>query len=173
MTTRPTTRRALSLALVLAAVGTAACGSRGGSRAADDTSPTPMRTATGGSRANMLTTEEIRRSNITNVFDLVSTLRPRWMQTRGSDSFQQPSVVQVYVDNTRLSAGLAGLRDLASLAVNRIEFVSPIDASARWGPRPRAGRDRRHDGHALTGAVRGRGRPHVRPPRSRRRVSAR
>ena len=55
------------------------------------------------------------------------------MQTRGADSFQRPTEIQVYVDNTRLSAGLNGLRDLSSLGVTKIEFVAPIDASARWG----------------------------------------
>ena len=131
MNTASIARRATSLALAACALAIAACASRA-PRAATPNDPAETASTSRG-RANVLTQEDIRRANITNVFDLVSTLRPRWMQTRGQDSFQRPSEVQVYVDNTRLTAGLNGLRDLASIGVSRIEFVGPIDASARWG----------------------------------------
>lgn len=117
--------------IALAVVALAGCAARAPSAAPSGDRAETASTSRG--RANVLTQEDIRRANITNVYDLVSTLRPRWMQTRGQDSFQRPSVVQVYVDNTRLTAGLAGLRDLAAIGVTRIEFVGPIDASARWG----------------------------------------
>lgn len=113
------------VALALAAT---ACG--GGAA-----TPGPRRTAaqTTGARANTLTQDEIRRSSLANAYDVVSTLRPRWLQTRGTDSFQRPTEIQVYVDNTRMTNGVAGLRDISSLGITKIEWVNPIDAAARWG----------------------------------------
>jgi hypothetical protein len=127
----PATRRRLGLLLLAAGVGaTAACGSSGAPARSTGTSA-----ATGQptGRANSLSQEEIRRSSLANAYDIVSTLRPRWMQTRGADSFQRPTEVQVYVDNTRLSNGINGLREISSLAISKIEWVNPIDAAARWG----------------------------------------
>ena len=126
MTTHLRSRR---LAVALTAAFSLAGACRGSSAAA----PASSRASQPGGRANVLTQDEIRRSNLANAFDIVSTLRPRWLQTRGADSFQRPTEIQVYVDNTRLTNGLNGLREISSLAISRMEWVNPIDASARWG----------------------------------------
>jgi hypothetical protein len=121
--------RSRRVAVALTATLTLAGACRGSSPAAS----TPSRTSQPSGRANVLTQDEIRRSNLANAYDIVSTLRPRWMQTRGADSFQRPTEIQVYVDNTRLTNGLNGLREISSLAISKMEWVNPIDASARWG----------------------------------------
>jgi hypothetical protein len=119
MTFRPTLRRMLALGLALAA----ACASSG--------TAAPRKTTT--NRATVLTQDEIERANIPNLYDLVSSLRPRWLQTRGVDSFQKPSEIQVYLGQTRMQGGVSALKDIASLGVTRVEFVDGITASARWG----------------------------------------
>src|SRR6266496_329750 len=49
-----------------------------------------------------LSQEEMLREHFTNVYDAVASLRSAWLTIRGTDSFQQPSQVWVYYDETRL-----------------------------------------------------------------------
>jgi hypothetical protein len=139
MSTPPSLRRLLAVGLTL--VAAAACAS-GGSRAstngasangANGASSSSHRSMSAGARANVLTLDDIQKAHIPNVFDLVSTLRPRWLQTRGVDSFQKPSEIQVYLGSTRMQGGLNALRELSSLGVTKIEWVDGITASSRWG----------------------------------------
>ena len=123
MSTRSYLRRVAAGCVVLVA---AACASSGGAAGKHPPLNAP-------SRNNVLTADEIQRAHIPNVFDLVSSLRPRWLQTRGVDSFQHPSEIQVYFGNTRMQGGVAALRDISSLGLTKIEFVDGITASARWG----------------------------------------
>jgi len=123
MSTRSHLRRVVAAGLVIVA---AACASSGGSTGKHSAVNAP-------SRNNVLSAEEIQRAHIPNVFDLVSSLRPRWLQTRGVDSFQHPSEIQVYFGNTRMQGGVGALRDISSLGITKIEFVDGITASARWG----------------------------------------
>ena len=113
---------------------TDACASGG---AKSSSSPAPQTASSNrsqrGARTNTLTAEEIANAHIPNVFDLVSSLRPRWLQTRGVDSFQKPSEIQVYLGTTRMQGGVSALRELSSLGITKIEFVDGITASARWG----------------------------------------
>jgi hypothetical protein len=129
MSTRP-----FSVPRLLAAIALGACASGGNSagKSAGTAAP-PSRSMTAPSRANVLTSEEIQRTHLSTVYDVVSALRPRWLQTRGTDSFQHPSEIQVYVGNTRVNGGVAYLRDISALGITRIEFIDGITASARWG----------------------------------------
>jgi hypothetical protein len=132
MTTTSRTRRAVRARVACAAAAIAATVGACAAGSASTRDPAETASTSRGS-ANVLTTDEIRRANVTNVYDLVVTLRPRWTQTRGQDSFQSPTQIQVYIDNARLSAGINGLRDLPAAGVSRVEFVGAIEASARWG----------------------------------------
>ncbi|AHG88090.1 hypothetical protein J421_0553 [Gemmatirosa kalamazoonensis] len=127
----PRPSRWLTAGVLLAAV---ACASGG---AKSPSSPAPQTEASSrsqrGARTNTLTADEISNAHIPNVFDLVSSLRPRWLQTRGVDSFQKPSEIQVYLGTTRMQGGVSALRELSSLGITKIEFVDGITASARWG----------------------------------------
>jgi hypothetical protein len=128
MPDRPHLRRLLAAGLTLASVaGATACASSGSSTGSQSA------TRSNASRPNVLTAEDIQKAHIANVYDLVSSLRPRWLQTRGVDSFQRPSEIQVYLGNTRMNGGISGLRDISSLGVTKIEYVDPISASSRWG----------------------------------------
>lgn len=81
---------------------------------------------------DVITREQIDRGQWANAYDLVSNLRPRWVHTRGADSFENPGQVQVYVDGTRLG-GVQLLRTLPTTAIQRIEWVDPVSAAGRWG----------------------------------------
>jgi hypothetical protein len=83
--------------------------------------------------ANEITRAEIESIQMSNVFDLVSALRPRWLQRRGTDTLGEQGEIRAYIGSTRLSGGLRALRDVPLVGVTRIEFVDPITAGARWG----------------------------------------
>jgi hypothetical protein len=85
-----------------------------------------------GSTADAITREEIDRGQWADAYDLVSTLRPRWVRGRGPDSFANPGQVQVYVDGTRLG-DVELLRSLPTVAIERVEWVDPVSSAARWG----------------------------------------
>lgn len=126
---------AWALALVLS---TAACASGGAARSTsahsgDDASAGSMAGGQPARRTNVLTEDEIMRSHQANAYDVISSLRPRWFQTRGIDSFTQPSQIQVYLGSTRVNGGIESLREMASLGITRMEYVDPIAASSRWG----------------------------------------
>ena len=138
MSNPPPLRRLLAVGLTLSAAACASGGSRASTNGAsangaNGASSSSHRSMSAGARANVLTLDDIQKAHIPNVFDLVSTLRPRWLQTRGVDSFQKPSEIQVYLGSTRMQGGINSLRELNSLGITKIEWVDGITASSRWG----------------------------------------
>lgn len=81
---------------------------------------------------DLLTRAEIDRGQWTDAYTLVQSLRPRWLRPRGPDSFENPGAVQVYVDGTRLG-GVSLLRTLPTTAMQRLEWIDPVEAAGRWG----------------------------------------
>jgi hypothetical protein len=136
MAIRSTMRRILSggIALGVAASLTAcASGGSAGTRANPEAAAGSMASKEPARHANVLTADEIQRSQLTNAYDVISTLRPRWLQTRGVDSFTKPSEIQVYLGSTRMNGGINSLREIAALGITQLEFVDGIAASSRWG----------------------------------------
>lgn len=82
--------------------------------------------------SDVITRAEIERGQWSNVYDLVSNLRPRWVRSRGPDSLENPGQVQVYVDGTRLG-DVQLLRTLPTHAIERLEWIDPVSAAGRWG----------------------------------------
>jgi hypothetical protein len=79
-----------------------------------------------------LTQDEIRDRNFTNVYDAIASMRANWLVVRGTDSFNNPSEVWVYYDQTKLG----GVETLKAVTVNEIAYLrrySGIDATTRWG----------------------------------------
>lgn len=79
-----------------------------------------------------LTQDEIRERNFNNAYDAVASMRANWLVVRGTDSFQNPSEVWVYYDQTKLG----GVETLRAVTVNEIAYLrhySGIDATTRWG----------------------------------------
>lgn len=80
----------------------------------------------------LITFEEIRSSEASDVYTLIARLRPRWLQTRGRQSIIMPEDVMVYLDNARYG-GLASLRNLSTGGVTSLTYVDGRTATQRWG----------------------------------------
>ncbi len=87
-----------------------------------------------GRDRNRITFEEIRTGPRSNALDLVQTLRPRWLQVRGPTSFDtsRENPVMVYVDGVRVG-GPAQLRLVPVLTIESLLFLTPTEASSRYG----------------------------------------
>ena len=81
---------------------------------------------------SVLTREEITRGQYRDLYDAVSGLRRNWLQTRGADSFNNPSVVRVYLDNVMLG-GTESLRNIVPGSIVYLKFYDGIAATTRWG----------------------------------------
>ena len=79
-----------------------------------------------------LTKEQIAESHFTTAYDAVEALRSNWLKARGTDSFQTPSEVLVYLDNTRLG-GTDTLREIAANTIVYMRFYDGVTATGRWG----------------------------------------
>jgi len=68
-----------------------------------------------------------------SLYEVVQSLRGRWLQTRGPNSLLGRQVeVQVLVDDLRMG-GVETLRSLRTDNVVTISFVDPVAAGQRWG----------------------------------------
>ena len=84
------------------------------------------------SNRSILTQEQIAPQHYNTVYDAIESLRSNWLRTRGTDSFQNPSEVRVYLDNTLLG-GTDKLREIAAKDVTFIKYFDGVSATARWG----------------------------------------
>ena len=87
---------------------------------------------TTSSDRSVLTRDELNRAHYTNLYDAVSGLRRNWLQTRGADSFNNPSQVRVYLDNVMLG-GIESLRNIVPTSVGFLKYYDGLAATTRWG----------------------------------------
>ena len=109
------------IAIVAAAlIGLAGCG--------------PPATHAATQNRNLITEDEIVRSNASNAMEAVERLRPAFLRTRGTQSMQNPAPPTpiVYVDGMRYGT-LQTLSTIPALNIFSIEYMSAIDASQRFG----------------------------------------
>lgn len=93
------------------------------------------RSGTTAARPNsdVITSQDIRATSFTNVYDLVAQLRFRWLQARGTDTVNlQPGNVMVRLDDNELGT-VQALRNLSPSGITSISFVDPVSAGGRWG----------------------------------------
>ncbi|HWV58292.1 MAG TPA: hypothetical protein VNZ57_12635 [Longimicrobiales bacterium] len=107
-------------AALLTMVVSAACAAQG----------VPGRSMT--STRYMLTADELTRASHANVYDAIDNLRPNWLRPCCVDSFTNPSRVQAYVDDVRIS-GVEELRTIAVQDVQYVRWFNGVEASSRWG----------------------------------------
>lgn len=83
---------------------------------------------------NILTSAEIDKTSAVTALDAVQSLRPHFLNTRGSQSIKDPTPVQpvVYLDGMRLGAP-SSLGMINASSVITIEYISSIEASSRYG----------------------------------------
>jgi hypothetical protein len=82
--------------------------------------------------ATIIQRNELLARDFTNMFDAIQALRGNWLRGRGSDSFNNPSTIQVYLDNQRLG-GLEHLRSISPRTVAQVRRFDGIEATSRWG----------------------------------------
>jgi hypothetical protein len=88
-------------------------------------------TGEGGSYdPNLITPEEIEASIHENAYDIVQSLRSRWLLPRTSMSIRTgPGSVQVYVDGVPQGS----LQSISRSIIQEIRYFPPAEAQARWG----------------------------------------
>ncbi len=90
--------------------------------------------AQGRRRSDVITQEEIERSNANNAYDLLRQLRPAWFRSRGVVSTRDVETggLVFYVDGVRLSS----VEDLEAISVDRVKearYLKAIDATTKYG----------------------------------------
>ena len=114
-----------------------ACASGGGGSAATDSRD-----------RDMIAMEDIERSGAANVYDLVRSLRPNWLNVRGENSFRESArgsgagsniqvvpgidMLVVYLDNARLG-GVETLRQIPVPSVTSLRYYDAKAATYKWG----------------------------------------
>jgi hypothetical protein len=111
-------RAVLTVAIALV-LGTAACASSG------------ERTA---SRGMFIAQDEIAASSAANAYELIQSLRPRWLSHRGPETFGMGgrATIIIYVDGSRLG-GLETLNQVSTRDLASAERLNSHDATRRWG----------------------------------------
>ena len=84
----------------------------------------------------IITREQIEGNRgATNAYQLVSSLRPQWLVTRGLTNLRQAAGeedIVIYMDNARLGYREA-MRRVPLGSVQYLEFFSAREATQRWG----------------------------------------
>lgn len=88
----------------------------------------------GGGGAGAIGPEVLERVEATTVHEVVERFRPRWLRARAHVSIHEPDagLPVVFLDGSEYGA-VEVLRQLSVRSVARIEFVSPGDATTRFG----------------------------------------
>ena len=81
---------------------------------------------------NLITTEEIRESNATTAYDVVSRLRAGWLRKRGTSSLKREGTVLVYRDGMRIGSPDV-LRQINATDLESIGYLDGIEATQRFG----------------------------------------
>ena len=122
-------RQSTTLLLAAALLATGACASAG--TTADGT-PRAARTA---SSTNVLGPAEIEAAPQRNMRDVLTALRPRWLQNQSAGSIRGMGAngeISVYV-NGRPSGGLDVLTGIDRSAVDRVVYYTLTEAQNRYG----------------------------------------
>jgi hypothetical protein len=82
-----------------------------------------------GERLDLLTREQILSTGATNLYDVISRLRPRWLNVRGARSFNLETEI-VVLQNGMLLGTADALRQLSPELAYEIEWMDGTKASA-------------------------------------------
>ncbi len=83
-------------------------------------------------RGSVITRAELDRVPGASVYDAIRQLRPTWLSRPTAPTGFGENPIMAYVDRQQFGT-LADLRNLPTEQVERIEFLSPADATTRYG----------------------------------------
>lgn len=89
-------------------------------------------TTSPGVDRNLLVQDQFADRGFHSAYDVVESMRSNWLTSRGPNSFQTPTEVQVYLDGVRMG-GVETLRTIDVRPVTYIRYFDGIAATARWG----------------------------------------
>lgn len=83
----------------------------------------------------MIAGEELQSvGHYSTAADVVRSLRPQWLRTRGAPSISNGvPVVAIYLDDVKFGEGEAGLRSVPAATLAHLEWFDPPEATQRWG----------------------------------------
>lgn len=84
------------------------------------------------SDSSLITSDQIVKHRFANAYEAVEALHSNWLLNKSADSFNAPSQVRVYVDNTFLGP-VESLRSINPNNVRSIRHFDGVAATARWG----------------------------------------
>lgn len=93
---------------------------------------TPRAQTGGDVDRSVLLADDFADRGFHTAYDVVEALRSNWLASRGPNSFQSPTVVQVYLDGIRLG-GVETLRTVDVQPIVYIRYFDGVAATARWG----------------------------------------
>jgi hypothetical protein len=82
--------------------------------------------------ARQLSSEEIRTTSASNMYDVIRSQRPEWLIKRGQTSINLEGDIVVYVDNVALG-GPEALKSIDVHSVQNVRFLSASEAQMRYG----------------------------------------
>ena len=82
--------------------------------------------------SSLITSEQILKHRFTNAYEAVEALHSNWLVNKSADSFNAPSQIRVYVDNTFYGA-VESLRSINPNNIRSIRHYDGVAATARWG----------------------------------------
>ena len=116
------------VAVALSAFALASCA---GSQSASGSPPA----AQARSGPDLLTESDLAKTEAPNALAVVQQLRPTWLRGRGGGSMSAsgaPVEVVVYVNGVRVGSPRE-LEQVTRTSIKEMRYVSPSDATTRWG----------------------------------------
>ena len=118
---RPAFARLAAPMLAVLLFGSAAC-----------TSSRSSTSKSGRPDSSLITSEQIIKHRFANAYEAVEALHSNWLVNKSADSFNAPSQIRVYVDNTFYGA-VESLRSINPNNIRLIRHYDGVAATARWG----------------------------------------
>jgi len=105
-----------SMLVLVAMLALTACASSSGSRSAR--------------QQDVITAEEIERTTVANLYELVQRLRPRWLDLRSPQTFESSTEIVVF-EGQAYRGGVEALRDFPKEAAVRLIYLDGPTATVR------------------------------------------